>query len=40
MASDKPGRSARDKHERRIINNENLMQVAHKRYDQLKAIVK
>jgi fluoroacetyl-CoA thioesterase len=40
MAFDELGQIGRGKHERRIVNAERLMQAAHKRCDQLKAIVK
>ena len=40
MAFDELGQVGRGKHERRIVNAERLMQAAHKRCEQLKAIVK
>jgi len=40
MAFDELGQIGRGKHERRIVNAERLMQAAHKRCDQLKAILK
>ncbi len=40
MAFDELGQITRGRHERRIVNAEHFMQVAHKRCDQLKTIVK